>query len=128
MKRRKTHKSCSICKEIFVVSVENFYMNPKTKMYSSYCRDCHKSSRSKKHKLRTYNLTEQELDQLLSTKNCEICNQPFDSTNTPAIDHCHSSLKVRGLLCHVCNRGLGHFKDNIDLLLNAIKYLNRATH
>ena len=31
--------------------------------------------------------------------------------------------KIRGLLCSNCNRGLGHFKDNIDILKSAIKYL-----
>jgi hypothetical protein len=40
-----------------------------------------------------------------------------------AIDHCHKTGKIRGLLCKNCNQGLGQFKDNIDLLLSAAKYL-----
>ena len=39
------------------------------------------------------------------------------------VDHCHTTNKVRGLLCDNCNRGLGSFKDNIFSLKNAIKYL-----
>jgi len=31
--------------------------------------------------------------------------------------------KVRGLLCNKCNMGIGLFKDNIELLKEAIKYL-----
>lgn len=33
---------------------------------------------------------------------------------------------VRGILCNDCNKGLGNFKDNIDLLLNAVSYLSKT--
>lgn len=39
------------------------------------------------------------------------------------VDHCHSTGKIRGLLCSRCNRGLGFFRDNPKNLQNAIKYL-----
>lgn len=39
------------------------------------------------------------------------------------VDHCHETDKIRGLLCHNCNVGLGNFKDNISFLQAAIKYL-----
>lgn len=57
---------------------------------------------------------------------CMICETEIDSSNKnkkPHIDHCHSTNTVRGLLCHNCNTGLGHFKDNINFLKQAIKYL-----
>lgn len=53
---------------------------------------------------------------------CAICLQP-DSTKRLSVDHCHSSRMIRGLLCGNCNNGLGRFKDNPQLLLNALKYL-----
>jgi hypothetical protein len=40
------------------------------------------------------------------------------------VDHCHSTKKIRGLLCHHCNAGLGYFKDNPKLLLAAAKYIS----
>jgi hypothetical protein len=42
------------------------------------------------------------------------------------VDHNHMTGKVRGLLCHHCNVGIGHFEDNIVLLSNAITYLGEV--
>jgi hypothetical protein len=42
------------------------------------------------------------------------------------VDHCHATGKVRGLLCNSCNSALGYAKDNIDVLTNMIKYLQRC--
>lgn len=39
------------------------------------------------------------------------------------VDHCHITGKIRGLLCHNCNAGIGHFKDSKERLLLAIRYI-----
>lgn len=62
---------------------------------------------------------------------CPICGRDKDrcagqgGKEIPAwvIDHCHKTNKFRGWLCHKCNRSLGGFNDDIDLLNSAIKYL-----
>ena len=41
------------------------------------------------------------------------------------IDHCHNSLRVRGLLCQQCNVGIAMFQDNPALMLRAIDYIRR---
>jgi hypothetical protein len=42
-----------------------------------------------------------------------------------AVDHCHKTGKIRGLLCNQCNRALGLFKDSSELITKAIEYLKR---
>src|SRR5574343_1369234 len=55
---------------------------------------------------------------------CAICGG-VDEDKYLAVDHCHDSGKVRGLLCSRCNQGLGSFRDSVFNLKNAIKYLEK---
>lgn len=56
---------------------------------------------------------------------CAICNaHESELDRVLSIDHCHDTLKVRGLLCQPCNVGLGHFRDNPEYLKAAIEYLS----
>ena len=78
-------------------------------------------------RLRSYGLPKGRYKKILALQKgcCAICK-----INTPApkktfcVDHCHKTGKVRGLLCHRCNTMLGHAKDNIKTLENAILFLN----
>ena len=61
---------------------------------------------------------------------CAICGNPYglESQKHPLyVDHCHETGVVRGLLCSHCNAGLGHFRDNPELLLEAVRYLTRSS-
>lgn len=55
---------------------------------------------------------------------CAICASPRGKRNH-ALDHCHTTGKLRGVLCVNCNQGLGHFKDDVERLRKAIQYLER---
>jgi hypothetical protein len=64
---------------------------------------------------------------------CAICNKTESQLKKKSskvkmlsVDHCHLTGKIRGLLCHQCNTGLGHFKDSIDILQKAIMYLKAS--
>ena len=75
-----------------------------------------------------YGLTPDRFNSMLKEQNnkCKLCLVEFDElvfNHTLNVDHCHTTNKVRGLLCSLCNRGLGQFKDNIERLTQAINYL-----
>ena len=73
-------------------------------------------------KVRGYNPDEIEKFLISHIKQCEICgNAPGE--RALAIDHCHSTHKLRGLLCGNCNNGLGRFQDDPALLRKAAEYL-----
>lgn len=60
---------------------------------------------------------------------CAICLVPENGRyNHLSIDHNHTTGKLRGLLCNNCNRALGLFKDNKDILTKAVDYLRKETH
>lgn len=72
-------------------------------------------------------------DDLLKAQNfqCKICLTAL-ATNTrlggevACIDHCHETNTYRGILCTHCNKALGLFKDNIDIIYRSIAYLNES--
>jgi len=72
-----------------------------------------------------YKVSEETIAELLAKGKCDICGSPSLTKPRHAIDHCHTTGKVRGLLCWPCNKGLGNFKDNPELIQKAIKYLEQ---
>tara|TARA_R110000796_G_scaffold228591_1_gene345768 strand:+ start:221 stop:556 length:336 start_codon:yes stop_codon:yes gene_type:complete len=55
---------------------------------------------------------------------CAGCNiHQKDIEKRLCIDHCHTTNKVRKLLCHKCNTALGLVDENISTLKRLIKYL-----
>lgn len=58
---------------------------------------------------------------------CAICGERCSSFKELAVDHCHTTGKVRGLLCMQCNTALGQLKDDVNRLQRAITYLNGDT-
>lgn len=83
----------------------------------------------KNQRLRVYGIELADLKDLMGEQNgrCAICGLSDTSKPTvfPVVDHCHKTGAVRGLLCANCNKGLGHFKDDINLLFSAAMYLKR---
>jgi ribosomal protein L24E len=74
---------------------------------------------------RNFGITQEDYDSMLSVvPGCAICGElPVPGGQRLAVDHDHETNRVRGLLCHKCNKGLGLFKDNPKLLLSAVEYL-----
>jgi hypothetical protein len=100
-----------------------------------YCTDnCVDIGHQRNWLCKNYKMTLEEYQELFRSQNgkCAICEGVgFAITKNQrqliVIDHCHTSGKIRGLLCHNCNRALGLFQDKVSNLENAIRYLGSAT-
>jgi len=72
-----------------------------------------------------YGLTEEQYQELWDKQGglCAICGKSEETTTRLHVDHDHETKIIRGLLCGKCNRGVGMFDDNKELLQKAIDYL-----
>lgn len=80
----------------------------------------------KRHLLKTYGITDERYNEMFIEQDgrCKICLiHQSDINKSLFVDHDHTTGIVRGLLCNNCNTGIGYFKDNIENLTRAIKYL-----
>lgn len=78
--------------------------------------------RRKNWKTRGIDIESAELAIANNDGTCDICKEK--ATKTLHLDHCHTTNKVRGLLCDSCNHLLGKAKDSQRILVAAIDYLN----
>lgn len=82
-----------------------------------------KQLNARSHVQRSYGLTPEE-HKILRKKQknrCAVCRRKAKLF----VDHCHSSKKVRGLLCRHCNSALGFSRENPRILQKLIRYLRR---
>lgn len=107
----------------------------KTKRFGRryYCKDC-QSERGKlyvvpvhtsefkraRYVMQTHGITLQEYDMMMS-RSCEICGE-----ESSHLDHDHVTGKLRGVLCHKCNVGIGHFNDDPARLHVAAVYIEKS--
>lgn len=85
------------------------------------------ATEGREYRMRQLGTTVLEYDKMLASQNgrCAICDA-IDSGKRKyfSVDHCHVTGKIRGLLCHKCNLGLGMFKDSAILVNKALCYLH----
>ena len=82
--------------------------------------------------MRYYGIDLAKYQEMLLAQNgvCSICFKPETSVvngkiKPLAVDHCHDSEKIRGLLCARCNQAVGLFGEDVNVLSNAIDYLRK---
>lgn len=131
---KEDKRYCAGCKEIKPFGA--FYAATK------YCKECsisqsillnktrpRKKSASLPQKLRrikyAFGISKEDYDKLVGGQDnkCAVCAVELTEETIPSIDHCHETMLVRGLLCRLCNNGLGNFRDSPELLSKAVQYL-----
>lgn len=82
---------------------------------------------NRKRRIESYGLTVAEFTAMEQKAKglCMICGRKPEGKLH--IDHCHTTLKVRGLLCGHCNSALGLFQDDVEVIRKAARYLSRFT-
>jgi hypothetical protein len=84
---------------------------------------------SRRQVLKKYGLTPETYNELLERQNsvCALCGGPEPTSRSLAVDHCHESGRVRGLLCTVCNTALGKLGDTVEAFERVLAYLRAAS-
>lgn len=117
------------------ICVECYKLVGKTEQFrktAKLWRDNNK--RQMKHNnLKKYGISIDAYEALLEKQRyrCAVCNDKIKSgagksSCSAVVDHCHSTNRVRGILCNRCNRGLGLLRDNPEILAAAISYLRSS--
>lgn len=102
------------------------------------CHKCYNQRWFQKNKLeiktRKFGISGQEFNCLMKSQDslCAICKLPETGRQhyggkSLAVDHCHTTKRVRGLLCENCNRGVGMFGDDPKLMRLAADYIENST-
>lgn len=147
-------KKCTVCgKEKKLIE---FVKNSRAKSgYSSMCKKCNQKI-SKEYRannpdkvknynssparvlrnyetrmMREYGLLLTDVQRMLEQQDhkCPICGVTIGigANYTAVVDHCHTTGEIRGMLCDLCNRGLGHYQDSPSIMVKAAEYLKRTT-
>lgn len=140
-------KWCAACNSMKPLS--EFHLDRRRGVPKSYCKPCakqrtmvwrqskpdyernrYKRDRARtreRHLIRKYGVDLATYRRMLVAQDgrCAICGAPEKEQHHEVfhVDHCHTTGRVRGLLCRGCNHVLGHLKDDPDLLRRAIGYL-----
>lgn len=116
-------------------SARHFYRRSDSASFCNTCRDCHRAYQrqrrielpdyARSRYLSKYGITLIQYKEMCRKQDnsCAIC---FGKQKRAlSVDHHHASGKVRELLCGSCNALIGLAKESIDILLKAVKYIEK---
>ena len=116
--------ACTRCGEAKPGTSEFFPPHNKKKNgLDSWCRKCRSSYRNEicRGKYRGSVSDERLREIKRDIMQCVICGD----VGPLVVDHDHKTGSVRGMLCNHCNRGLGHFRDDPELMEFAAQYIRK---
>lgn len=88
-----------------------------------------RKAREKSFVLWRYGITVADRERMMKDQamRCVGCGTSLHKA-TPHVDHCHTTGRVRGVLCRGCNHALGNVLDNPETLRRLAEYLERSRH
>lgn len=131
-KRWRTHGTTDLPElppEMYCRGCRTWFPRAEYDMTNGRCKPCARKEKRDRNRFRAYRVYRHEVDARLAEQDyrCAICRVHQDEVNLRlAVDHCHTSLAFRGMLCTNCNQGLGKFKDSPERLEAAAAYLRSA--
>lgn len=144
------NKKCPHC--LKVKTLDMFYKSSRQSGgYQSYCKVCNLENlnrlypkldvdkrrvASRRTMLKSkYGISLEDYNNILNTQQgvCAICKEKetvrsnkLGNVDSLRVDHCHTTGKIRGLLCSRCNFGISNFRDRIGILVSATNYLLKS--
>ncbi len=126
------HSYCIVCHKVWN---SNKYKKDKTKVLTANKRwaDANPEKRRDIALRYSYGITLEDYDKMFAEQRgvCKICGADQKGSAGQlrlAVDHCHNTGKVRGLLCVSCNTTLGKIETNPSLLNNIRDYMEKYTN
>jgi hypothetical protein len=133
----KTEHICPKCK--LLKPAEAYYISVAALgKRDSYCIECQKKRRVLRHHTaegqahekngslqRRHGIDLEVYFAMLVSQSglCAICSEPTSSPSGLSVDHDHRTGRIRGLLCSLCNMGIGNLRDDSVVLRRAVTYL-----
>lgn len=104
---------------------QEYNKRPEVMERAAELRITNKDAIRDRERQKRYGLKPGEWDAIFKAqgRKCAICSRTKHVGRNWHTDHCHTSKRVRGILCHPCNHMLGGAKDQISTLLSGVAYL-----
>lgn len=132
-------RQCKVCSRVLPIARFRLVRQKgRTPFRQTKCRECeceftkayarrnhvYRDSQATSSRRHWYDVTDNTYDEVLQAQGgvCAICEQA-PKGKLLALDHCHKTGRIRGLLCTRCNLALGHFGDSLSLLVRAAAYI-----
>jgi hypothetical protein len=127
--RKYCSKSCAVTHRYFVARGGGPPLTGAQR--SARCRAANPGAQTRwkrAHRLKQKGLTPELFDDMLKSQGgkCALCEHEHvagHARKSLVVDHCHRSGRLRGLLCHSCNRAIGLMRDDPARLRYAAEYL-----
>lgn len=136
LRRLGEERDCSDCGVRFVVTNTVSYCQPcvnrrdrerRQRFWAENPEAAHLRKKDR-HLRHQYGITLVDYDAMLAEQGggCAVCGVPSSGDRKLSVDHCHTSGRVRGLLCSRCNYALGLLDDRPELMRQAATYLEAS--